>query len=62
MYSLPEPRASPVESGYASVSSIEDDEPEIEFTKSHLRFLNKQLQFLEPQGLLPPQIIIVIIY
>lgn len=38
------------ESGYASGSSSEDYVPEIVFTKPHLQFLNRQLQFLEPQG------------
>lgn len=38
------------ESGYASGSSSEDSLPEITFTKAHLAFLNRQLQFLEPQG------------
>lgn len=52
------------ESGYASVGSAEDEEvkpePEIIFSKAHLRFLNKQLQFLEPEGLLPLQIVMTI--
>lgn len=39
------------ESGYVSGSSSEDYLPEIVFTKPHLQFLNRQLQFLEPQGL-----------
>lgn len=38
------------ESGYVSGSSSEDYLPEIVFTKPHLQFLNRQLQFLEPQG------------
>jgi len=38
------------ESGYASASSSEASLPEIVFTKPHLQFLNRQLQFLEPQG------------
>jgi phosphoadenosine phosphosulfate reductase len=42
---------SDVESGYASASSSEDNLPEILFTKPHLRYLNKQLQQLEPQGM-----------
>jgi phosphoadenosine phosphosulfate reductase len=41
---------SDVESGYASASSTEDSLPEVLFTKPHLRYLNKQLQQLEPQG------------
>ncbi|OJJ43443.1 hypothetical protein ASPZODRAFT_74411 [Penicilliopsis zonata CBS 506.65] len=40
------------ESGYVSGSSSEDYLPEIVFTKPHLRFLNRQLQFLEPQEVL----------
>ncbi|KAL9040820.1 MAG: hypothetical protein Q9214_004332 [Letrouitia sp. 1 TL-2023] len=40
------------ESGYASGSSSEDSLPEITFTKAHLTFLNRQLQFLEPQEIL----------
>jgi hypothetical protein len=40
------------ESGYVSAGSgsSEDYVPEIVFTKPHLQFLNRQLQFLEPQG------------
>lgn len=38
------------ESGYDSGSSSVDYIPEIVFTKPHLQFLNRQLQFLEPQG------------
>jgi phosphoadenosine phosphosulfate reductase len=39
------------ESGYVSGgSSSEEYIPEIVFTKPHLQFLNRQLQFLEPQG------------
>ncbi|KAL9607632.1 MAG: hypothetical protein Q9167_007466 [Letrouitia subvulpina] len=40
------------ESGYASGSSNEDSLPEVIFTKPHLAFLNRQLQFLEPQEIL----------
>jgi phosphoadenosine phosphosulfate reductase len=39
-----------IESGYASAASSEGSLPEIVFTKPHLQFLNRQLQFLEPQG------------
>ena len=39
-----------VESGYGSGSSSEAENLEIHFTKSHLAFLNRQLQGLEPQG------------
>ncbi|KAJ5120164.1 hypothetical protein N7448_010833 [Penicillium atrosanguineum] len=41
------------ESGYVSGgSSSEEYIPEIVFTKPHLQFLNRQLQFLEPQDIL----------
>ena len=39
-----------VESGYVSGSGSETSLPELYFTKSHLHFLNRQLQNLEPQG------------
>jgi hypothetical protein len=42
-----------VESGYSSGSSdspLDEGVPNIHFTKSHLRFLNKQLAQMEPQG------------
>lgn len=38
------------ESGYVSGSSSDDSLPEVYFTKPHLQFINRQLQFLEPQG------------
>lgn len=38
------------ESGYVSGSGSDSSLPEIYFTKPHLAFLNRQLQFLEPQG------------
>ena len=38
------------ESGYASGSSSDSSIPEVYFTKPHLKFLNRQLQNLEPQG------------
>jgi phosphoadenosine phosphosulfate reductase len=38
------------ESGYASGTSSESSIPEIFFSKPHLEFLNRQLQFLEPEG------------
>jgi phosphoadenosine phosphosulfate reductase len=38
------------ESGYVSGDSSDVYTPEIVFTKPHLQFLNRQLQFLEPQG------------
>ncbi|PGH15250.1 phosphoadenosine phosphosulfate reductase [Polytolypa hystricis UAMH7299] len=40
------------ESGYVSGSSSEHSLPELIFTKPHLQFLNRQLQFLEPQDVL----------
>jgi phosphoadenosine phosphosulfate reductase len=40
------------DSGYASGTASESDMPELYFTKPHLRFLNRQLQFLEPQDIL----------
>ncbi|MCJ1418924.1 hypothetical protein MMC32_005275 [Xylographa parallela] len=40
------------ESGYASGSSSETSIPDVFFTKPHLRFLNRQLQNLEPQDIL----------
>ncbi|KAJ5377240.1 Phosphoadenosine phosphosulfate reductase [Penicillium cataractarum] len=40
------------ESGYVSGGSSDDYVPEIVFTKPHLQFLNRQLQFLEPQDIL----------
>ncbi|KAJ9607911.1 3'-phosphoadenylsulfate reductase [Cladophialophora chaetospira] len=40
------------DSGYASGANSESDMPELFFTKPHLRFLNRQLQFLEPQEIL----------
>ncbi|KAI9848562.1 MAG: hypothetical protein M1837_007231 [Sclerophora amabilis] len=41
-----------LESGYASGSSSQEQVPEISFTKTHLRFLNQQLQKLEPEEIL----------
>ncbi|PYI07106.1 Phosphoadenosine phosphosulfate reductase thioredoxin [Aspergillus sclerotiicarbonarius CBS 121057] len=40
------------DSGYVSGGSSDDYLPEIVFTKPHLKFLNRQLQFLEPQDVL----------
>ncbi|OJD18035.1 phosphoadenosine phosphosulfate reductase [Emergomyces pasteurianus Ep9510] len=40
------------ESGYVSGSTSEASLPELVFTKPHLKFLNSQLQFLEPQDIL----------
>lgn len=40
------------DSGYASASSSDAELPEVYFTRKHLQFLNRQLQFLEPQDIL----------
>lgn len=40
------------ESGYASGSSSQDSLPDIYFSKPHLKFINSQLQKLEPQDIL----------
>lgn len=40
------------DSGYSSGDNSEFGLPEVYFTKEHLRFLNRQLQFLEPQDIL----------
>lgn len=39
-----------VDSGYNSGSSSDTSAPDIYLTKPHLKFLNRQLQNLEPQG------------
>lgn len=41
-----------LDSGYASGTASDDGLPEIFFTKPHLRFINRQLQFLEPEEIL----------
>jgi len=41
-----------VESGYASGASSEPGLPDVYFSKPHLKFLNSQLQKLEPQDIL----------
>ena len=38
------------ESGYASAASSQESLTEVYFTKPHLKFINAQLQKLEPQG------------
>jgi hypothetical protein len=43
-----------VESGYASGSSSEHNVTEVYFTEPHLKFLNQQLQKLEPEGVPVP--------
>lgn len=40
------------DSGYSSGTASEVGMPEVYFTKLHLQFLNRQLQFLEPQEIL----------
>jgi hypothetical protein len=47
--SEPEPDTM-AESGYASGSSSESSISKIFFSKPHLEFLNRQLQFLKPEG------------
>ena len=47
---MQDPKNSIPDSGYVSASSSDDCLPEIVFTRPHLQFLNRQLQFLEPQG------------
>ena len=44
------PLDSDVESGYASASSSQENLQTIMFTPAHLKFINKQLSTLEPQG------------
>ena len=39
------------ESGYASGASSQSSLPDVYFSKPHLKFLNSQLQKLEPQGM-----------
>ncbi len=51
IYHLEHGGAHDAESGYVSGSSSQADIPEIYLTKSHLAFLNRQLQNLEPQGM-----------
>ena len=46
------PRLGATDSGYSSTSNSDIQLPEIYFTKPHLKFLNRQLQFLEPQEIL----------
>jgi phosphoadenosine phosphosulfate reductase len=40
------------DSGYTSGNNSEIQLPEVYFTKPHLQFINRQLQFLEPQDIL----------
>lgn len=40
------------DSGYASGANSDIELPEIYFTKPHLQFINRQLQFLEPPEIL----------
>ena len=50
--SSPEFQGKSADSGYASGTASQTDMPEIYFSKPHLKFLNRQLQFLEPQDIL----------
>ena len=50
MYDVESISGQDVESGYVSGSGSEASIPEVYLTKSHLQFLNRQLQNLEPQG------------
>ena len=43
-----------IESGYASATSETGGFADIYFTKPHLKYLNKQLSQLEPQGMCSP--------
>lgn len=49
---LASPTMTAADSGYASGSNSEIQMPEIYFSKPHLQFINKQLQFLEPPEIL----------
>jgi phosphoadenosine phosphosulfate reductase len=46
----PSPTIGSEESGYASATSSQDGLTEVYFSKPHLKFINAQLQQLEPQG------------
>lgn len=46
------PTINNTESGYASGASSTDALPEVYFSKPHLKFLNSQLQKLEPEGMI----------
>jgi phosphoadenosine phosphosulfate reductase len=46
----PSPTIRSEESGYASAASSQSDLTEVYFSKPHLKFINAQLQKLEPQG------------
>jgi phosphoadenosine phosphosulfate reductase len=46
------PASKIADSGYASGASSDIDLPEVYFTKPHLQFINRQLQFLEPPEIL----------
>jgi hypothetical protein len=39
-----------VESGYVSGAASTESLPDVYFTKTHLKFLNQQLQNLDPPG------------
>ena len=44
-----------IESGYASATSENGGFADVYFTKPHLKFLNKQLNQLEPEGMSSPR-------
>jgi phosphoadenosine phosphosulfate reductase len=46
----PSPTIHSEESGYASATSSQDSLTEVYFSKPHLKFINVQLQKVEPQG------------
>jgi phosphoadenosine phosphosulfate reductase len=46
----PSPTIRSEESGYASATSSQVGLPDVYFSKPHLKFINAQLQDLEPQG------------
>jgi phosphoadenosine phosphosulfate reductase len=46
----PSPTIQSEESGYASATSSQDSLPDVYFSKPHLKFINAQLEKLEPQG------------
>lgn len=46
-----------LESGYASASSSQAGIPDVYFSKPHLKFINQQLQKLEPEGMFNRRIV-----
>jgi phosphoadenosine phosphosulfate reductase len=51
MYAYEDSSVHDVESGYASGASSQESLPEVYFTKPHLKYINSQLQKLEPEGM-----------